>query len=192
MRTIANARRLFILSGLLLVLSSSFAPPLLARQGPLKRIKVYVTIAASKSEFVDTKANEREQAARDLRESIAKKRKDWLEVVDRPEEADIRLEVVDRFMKDTGETETTTTATASTNKEGDSSYGTASTTSRQKYAYVLVTRLMVGEHTEELSGAIGESYMFGGPWRTTANQVTDQTEKFARNNYDTLLKRRSK
>ena len=179
-------------SGMLAVVMLVLLAAELVVAAPAGRIRVHVAIAPSQSEFVDSRATERQHAAGDLRENIVKKQKQWLELVESPEQADVRVEIVDRVLVKTGRMESTTTATASTNKKGDWGYGTANTSTREIEEYTVRAVLKVGEHVEELTGAVPDTYFLGGPWRAAAGQVGEAVEKFARNNYERLLARRGK
>jgi hypothetical protein len=136
---------------------------------PSRKVKVYCTSENGSSGLVHPEVAD---SLRDLRQSISKKQ-DWLQLVETAEEANVRLEVLDRAFEATGAMET---------KYNES---TKTMESKQKHDYVVRVRMSSGDFRTEITGSCSGEALWGG-WRCATGDIASQVEKFAQRNYERL------
>ena len=151
--------------------------PLDAQNRPARRLRVYCFAAPNPSGFVDRKLKDRQDSLEDLQEAIAKK-KDWLELAESGDDADIVLEVQDRLEVATGKIDTQTTS----NVSKDGKRVTSNTTSKPVTNYTLRTVMRVGEYEAPVNGEVSSEYLFGA-WRAAAGNVASEVERWAKDNH---------
>lgn len=157
------------------------------------RIRVYVSVAPSRSGLVDIGVREREDAAQDLREHIVKWKKDRLELAASRNRADLCVEIVDRLGATTRPQESPHIPEASTNQNGDDRLPRPTTTrSREVRGYTVKAVLTAGDHGQELTGMVSDTHRFLGPWRAAAAELAEAIAQFARKNQATLIASRVK
>jgi len=141
----------------------------------VKQIRVFVSAASSQAGLINSDAASVQDSVRDVRESILDKRKESLQVVERPEDADVQIEVTKRLTRGT---------TAKASPGGRNS----------PYIELCVVQatLVAGDHQEDIEGTVSDRYRLGAVWRIAANDLTGQVEKFAKNNHDALISRRAR
>ena len=142
---------------------------------------MFVSVVPGRTTSVDNGAREREDAAQDLREHIVRKKKDWLELVAGPDRADISVVIVGRSRATTDQPESLHPSSARSGGNGDRAPLPAISGSRESMAYSVKAVLTAGDHREELTAAVSDTYMLGGPWRAAAAQLASAIEQFARN-----------
>ena len=169
----------------LLVLFAMLAPSVAldAQQRPLRRLRVYCFAAPNVEGFVDRKLKDRQDSLKDLQEAIVKK-KDWLELAESSNDADIVIEVQDRFEVATGQVDTQTTS----NVSKDGKRITSNTTSKPMTNYTLRTVMRVGEYEAPVNGEISSEYLFGA-WRAAAGNVASEVERWAKDNHARIISR---
>ena len=128
-------------------------------------LKVYCFAAPNGSGFVDQASRSREDSVKDLKESIAKK-KDWLQLVDTADQADIVVEILERNIVGTGRFNADSTGYV--DKKGT----TVNTTTRTREIsnYTLIAKMRVGTYENAMAGEVSSEYI-GGPWRAAAGQI---------------------
>jgi len=141
----------------------------------VRQIRVFVSAASSQSGLINSDVASVQDSVHDVRESILDKRKESLQVVERPEDADVRIEVTKRLTRGT---------TQKASPGGRNS----------PYIQLCVVQaaLVAGDHREEIEGTVSDQYRLAGLWRTAANDLTGQVETFAKNNRDALISRRAR
>ena len=154
-----------------------------AQNRPARKLRVYCYTAANTSGFVDQKLRDRQDSLKDLKEAIAKK-KEWLEVAESPDDADIVVEVVDRLVVATGEIDTKTTSNVS--KDGKTV--TSNTKSTPLTNYTLRTVMRVGDYEAPVNGEVSSEYIFG-VWRAAAGNVAGNVERWAKDNHARITSR---
>jgi hypothetical protein len=137
---------------------------------PANKVRVYCTSANSGSGLVHPEVSD---SLRDLRQSVSKKQ-DWLQLVERAEDAHVTLEVEDRAFEATGAMET---------KYNDS---TKTMESKQKHDYVVRVRMISGDFRSVVVGSCSGEALWGG-WRCATGDIASQVEKFAQRNYERLM-----
>jgi hypothetical protein len=154
-----------------------------AQKKPEKPIKVFAYVEQNESGFVDQKTKDLADSLKDLREAIQKK-KDWLQLAEARDVADIVVHLKSRDITNSGRFEDTT-STSSTNKSG----ATTTTTSRgrQIMLYNVRTVMSVGQYSNEIVGSVQDTYILGGLWRTAAGNVAGQLETWVKDNYTKLM-----
>ena len=163
----------------LLVLAAIVATnlPAEAQRGPARRLRVYCFAAPNPSGFVDRKLKDRQDSLKDLQEAIVKK-KDWLELAESTDDADIVIEVQDRLEVATGKVDTETTS----NVSKDGKRITSNTTSKPVTNYTLLTVMRVGDYEAPVNGEVSSEYLFG-VWRAAAGNVASEVERWAKDNH---------
>jgi hypothetical protein len=154
-----------------------------AQNRPFRRLRVYCFAASNPSGFVDRKLKDRQDSLKDLQEAIAKK-KDWLELAESRDDADIVIEVQDRFEVATGQVDTQTTS----NVSKDGKRITSNTTSKPLTNYTLRTLMHVGEYEAPINGEVSSEYLFGA-WRAAASNVASEVERWAKDNHARITSR---
>ena len=154
-----------------------------AQNRPARRLRVYCFAAANPSGFVDRKLKDRQDSLKDLQEAIAKK-KDWLELAESTDDADIVIEVQDRLEVATGKVDTQTTS----NVSKDGKRITSNTTSKPLTNYTLLTVMRVGDYEAPVHGEVSSEYLFGA-WRTAAGNVASEVERWAKDNHARITSR---
>ena len=169
----------------LLVLFAILTPnvALDAQSRPFRRLRVYCFAAPNVEGFVDRKLKDRQDSLKDLQEAIAKK-KDWLELAESGNDADIVIEVQDRFEVATGQVDTQTTS----NVSKDGKRITSNTTSKPMTNYTLRTVMRVGAYEAPVNGEISSEYLFGA-WRAAAGNVANEVERWAKDNHSRITSR---
>ena len=166
---------------LVAVLTPSVTPS--AQNRPVRRLRVYCFAAPNAEGFVDRKLKDRQDSLKDLQDAITKK-KDWLELAESRDDADIVIEVQDRFEVATGQVDTQTTS----NVSKDGKRITSNTTSKPMTNYTLRTVMRVGEYESPVIGEISSEYIFGA-WRTAAGNVANEVERWAKDNHSRIISR---
>ena len=154
-----------------------------AQNRPARKLRVYCYTGTSASGFVDQKLKDRQDSLKDLREAIVKK-KDWLELAESQDDADIVVEVTDRLVVATGAVDTRTTSNIS--KDGKTV--TSNTKSTPLTNYTLKTVMRVGDYQAPVNGEVSSEYIFG-VWRAAAGNVASQVERWAKDNHARITSR---
>ena len=154
-----------------------------AQNRPARKLRVYAYTGANASGFVDQKMKDRQDSLKDLREAIVKK-KDWLELAESAEDADIVVEVVDRLVVATGQVDTRTTSNVS--KDGKTV--TSNTKSTPLTNYTLRTVMRVADYEAPINGEVSSEYIFG-VWRAAAGNVASSIERWAKDNHARVTSR---
>ena len=148
-----------------------------AQNRPARKLRVYCYTAANASGFVDQRLKDRQDSLKDLKEAITKK-KDWLELAESPDDADIVVEVTERLAVATGAVDTRTTSNVS--KDGKTV--TSNTKSTPLTNYTLRTVMRVGDYQAPVNGEVSSEYIFG-VWRAAAGNIASQVERWAKDNH---------
>ena len=127
------------------------------------------------------KTQELQDTVKDVKQAIEKK-KDWLELVSDRKDADIVLQVANRDIKGSGRFESTSTSSTSNNGK----YTSRSANTREIMLYTVQAVMWVGDYKNQFVGTIQDTYLLGGLWRTAANDVAGQLEKWVKTNYAKL------
>jgi hypothetical protein len=154
-----------------------------AQNRPARKLRVYAYTAGNASGFIDQKVKDRQDSLKDLREAIVKK-KDWLELAESAEDADIVVEVVDRLVVATGKVDTQTTS----NVSKDGKRITSNTTSTPLTNYTLRTVMRVADYEAPVNGEVSSEYIFG-VWRAAAGNVASSIERWAKDNHTRITSR---
>ncbi len=136
---------------------------------PPAPLKVYCVAQESEEGFRKPGV---EDSARDIQESL-KKKKDWFIPVASREEAEIVLEVFDRFEEPSGRVK-------SEWQEYSKTYKT-----EEMDDYVVKAELIIGNYSQELVGKSQEEWAYG-LWRMAAGNLVSQLEKFIETNYEKI------
>lgn len=132
-------------------------------------VRVYCFVEATSDGFVDRQRTARADSLQDVKESIGA-RKNWLQLVESADQADVTLQV-------TGRDSTPTRRTDPVNKQ-------------PLTVYRLSAVLRVGDYKTELEGTV-ENAITMGVWRATARDLAAGVERWARDNYDRAIARRT-
>ena len=143
------------------LIAKDFRPPV-----PLK---VYCVAHESEEGFRNPGV---EDSARDIQESL-KKKKDWFISVATREEAEIVLEVFDRFEEPSGRVK-------SEWQEYSKTYKT-----EEMDDYVVKAGLIIGNYSQEIVGKSQEEWAYG-LWRMAAGNLVSQLMKFVETNYEKI------
>jgi hypothetical protein len=147
-------------------------------QKPARPLKVFCTIEEHPSGFVDQRGQSVRDSLQDMKQALSKKR-DWIELQEGPERADVVVRLVSRGIEPTGEFEAIGTHT--TYDRGRTRR--LMTRSREIKKYVVRGVLVVDDYKSELAGSVLDTYVLGGPWRTAAGDLANQVEKWIKTNY---------
>ena len=173
--------RAVVIVGAMLTLAAVASVGAFETQRPPAPVKVFCFVEENASGFIDQKVQALRDSLKDVKDSIGKK-KDWMKLVDSRDDADIVVQVVSRTIDGSGRVEST--ASSYTDDKGRTSRATGST--REIMNYNLAAVMRVGDYTNELTGSVPDTYILGGPWRTAANQVAGELEKWVKDNYSRL------
>jgi hypothetical protein len=146
----------------------------------VQKTKVFCFVQQDASGFIDQRTTDLQDSLKDIREAIVKKR-DWLQLVEAREQADVVLEVTERTLEErVGELQTTTTL----DKDGKRS--TSTTKATKEHDVVLKAVMRVGEYHDELTGRCDLGYLFGGAYRQAAKNLVGSLEDWVKKNYTRL------
>ena len=159
-----------------------------AIEKPPVPLKIYCDAPADPSGFVDARSQGRSDSLKDLQENIQKKHADWLQLVGRREDADIVVQIVDRYTKKNGNVDITSRATRT--KDGKSATGYSQSTEHSDY--VVKAIMYVGDYKNELAGTVSDEFVLGGFWKTAAANIGGELEKWAKANYNKVIADRPK
>ena len=171
-------------SGVLAVLvagAAVFAPAAHALdQKAVEKVKVFCFVQQDSSGFIDQRTTDLQDSLKDIREAIVKKR-DWLQLVEAREQADVVLEVTERALVERmGELQTTTT------HDKDGKRSTSTTKATKEHDVVLRGLMRVGDYQDELTGRCDLGYLFGGAYRQAAKNLVGSLEDWVKKNYTRL------
>lgn len=153
---------------------------------PAKRVRVYCFAQKDPSGFVDQRTAELGDSLKDLKEAIVKK-KDWLELAESKDDADIVLEVVERTMVEReGDLKTETTY----DKNGK--VARSRTTTTKEHDVVVKAVMTVGDYQNEFTGKCDLGYLFGGAWRQAAKNLVGSMEDWVKKNYTRLMQAKAR
>lgn len=168
------------------VAAAMFAPAVhAADRKEAEKVKVFSFVQQDASGFIDQRTTDLQDSLKDVREAIVKKR-DWLQLVEAREQADIVLEVTERTLVErVGELQTTTT------HDKDGKRSTSTTRATKEHDVVLKAVMRVGDYKDELTGRCDLGYLFGGAYRQAAKNLVGSLEDWVKKNYTRLqLKQR--
>ena len=157
---------------------------LLAQDRPAAKVKVYCELQEKPGGFVNPALKD---SLKDVEQAIGKK-KNWLQLVEARELADVIVTIEDRRVEGSGRFEHSSTATSDSNGTSARARGT----SKEVMLYVVRGTLTAGEYRQDIEGSCPDTYAFGGLWRTAASAVAGEVEKFAKGNYDRIMAQRAK
>jgi hypothetical protein len=152
-----------------------------AEDKPAQKAKVFVFAQKDTSGFVDQRTQDLEATVKDIREAMTKKKRDWVQLVEGREQADIVLEVTERTLVERqGQLSTNTTY----DKEGKRA--TSTTTQSKEHDVVLKAVMSVGDYKNELTGQCDLGYLFGGAYRQAAKNLVGSLEDWVKKNHTRL------
>ena len=139
-------------------------------------VRVYLFTAPA-AQFVDQKSKGRADSLKDVRDRM--KGKKTLQLVDSVEEADLSVEIIERVFQQTGNS-------TSTFKP----YVGVETTAESKPS-IHVT-LTAGTYSTELYGSQITVWGKGGVWRSAAEGLASDVEKWVKENHEQLIAGRNR
>jgi HPt (histidine-containing phosphotransfer) domain-containing protein len=148
---------------------------------PEQKAKVFVFAQKDASGFVDQRTQDLQATVKDIREAITKKKRDWVQLVEAREQADIVLEVTERTL-----VERQGTLSTNTTYDKDGKRATSTTTQSQEHDVVLKAVMSVGDYKNELTGQCDLGYLFGGAYRQAAKNLVGSLENWVKQNYTSL------